>query len=258
MSLAPTRATKHYASATKRLLQAQIAGFFAEHFPKLFGPAIRDRIADQLLALIEEQLPPTAHLRPGQCLWNAVALETRADSPHLRLMPVVLTLVAEEDITRLAAGERPSQVAPDATARLLDEAYQQGALLSMRDLGLLTWRSDSTVSQYRQAWETDHGRLLPHPGSLQDMGTCVTHKTAIVVKAVYECQDPRQVARTTHHSQKAVDRYLKDFHRVRTCYRQTPDPDFICQVTGMSPFLVNQYLEIINKYETEPLTGNVA
>ena len=254
----PSRAQKHYHSAHKRLLQARIAQFFDVNFPKFFGPVIRDRIAEELLALIEAQLPATTHLRPGQCLWNAVAIDTRADSAKLRLVPVVLTLVDEADITQLAAGAPLGSVTQQAIARVCDEAYQQGALLSMRDLGLLTWHRESQMTTYRQAWESAHGRQLPHPGTLQDMGTCLTHKTAIVVKAVYEQRDPRQVARETHHTQQAVDRYLKDFHRVRTCYRQKPDPAFICQVTGMSPHLVTQYLNIIEKYENNLLTGNSA
>ena len=173
-------------------------------------------------------------------------------------MPVILSLVDDADITRLAAGDSPALVAQGATARLLEEAYQQGALLSMRDIGLLTWHKESTVSNYRQAWETKHERLLPHPGSLQDMGTCISHKKSIVVKAVYEKKSPMLVAQETKHTQQAVDRYLRDFHRVRTCYRQMPELPFICQVTGMSKHLVKQYLEIIQKYEPEHLTGNLA
>jgi hypothetical protein len=251
-------AAKHYTSAHKRLLEARVAQFFETNFPRFFGPDIRKRIAQQLLELIEEQFPAYTHLRPGQCLWNAVAIDTRADSKKLRLMPVILSLVDDTDITRLAAGDSPAQVARSATARLLEEAYQQGALLSMRDIGLLTWHKESTISYYRQAWETIHQRLLPHPGALQDMGTCISHKTSIVVKAVYQKKSPLQVAQETKHTQQAVDRYLRDFHRVRTCYRQRPDLTFICQVTGMSQHLVKQYLDIIQEYEHTPLTGNVA
>jgi hypothetical protein len=251
-------AAKHYTSAHKRLLEARVAHFFEENFPRFFGSDIRQRIARQLLDLIEEQLPAYTHLRPGQCLWNAVAIDTRADSARLRLVPVIVSLVDEADITRLAAGDSPAKVAQGAIARILEEAYQQGALLSMRDVGLLTWHKESTVSNYRQAWEAHHGRMLPHPGNLQDMGTCITHKTSIVVKAVYEKRPPMQVAQETRHTQQAVDRYLRDFHRVRTCYRQNPELGFICQVTGMSKHLVKQYLEIIEKYEPGHLTGNFA
>ena len=254
----PSDSAKRYSSAHKRLLGARIAGFFEVNFPKFFGPDIRERIASQILNLVEGQMPAYTHLRPGQCLWNAIAIDTRADSAKLRLVPVILTLVDDDDITRLANGQSNAQVAQNATARLLDEAYQQGALLSMRDIGLLTWRAGTSISDYRTAWETKHQRLLPHPGTLQDMGSCITHKTSIVVKAIYENKPPTQVAQETKHTQPAVDRYLRDFHRVRTCYRQQPDPAFICQVTGMSPHLVTQYLDIIKKYDHTPLTGNVA
>lgn len=254
----PSRAQKQYQSAQRRLLQTTIADFFATNFPKFFGPDMRDRIAAALLDQIDAQCPTRATVRPGQCVWNAVAIDTRADSARLRLVPVILTLLDAEDIARLSRGDALVTVRQEAVARVLDEAYQQGALLSMRDLGLLTWQREGAITHARQAWEAAHARLLPHPGTLQDMGTCITHKVAIVVKAVYEHMDPRQVAGDTHHSQYAVDRYLRDFHRVRTCYHQTPDPDFICQVTGMSPYLVRQYLNIIETFEQNPLTGNVA
>lgn len=254
----PSRYHKQYHSAHRRLLQASIAQFFETNFPKWFGPEIRDRIAHELINIIEDQCPATTALRPGQCVWNAVAIDTRADSQKLRLVPIVLTLVDDADITRLESGAPMAEVMRNSIARVLDEAYQQGALLSMRDLGLLTWHRESQMTRYRQAWETENSRLLPHPGTLQDMGTCITHKVQIVVKAVYEKKDTRQVAQETKHTQGAVDRYLRDFHRVRTCYRQRPDQDFICQVTGMSPHLVKQYIEIIEKYENTHLTGNAA
>ena len=245
----PSPRQKQYSSALKRLLPATIANFFDVNFPKFFGPAIRDQIATAIINLVEEQLPAYGHLRPGQCLWNAVAIDTRADSQKLRLVPVVLTLVHADDITQRSANTPLKHITQAAIARMLEEAYQQGALLSMRDLALLTWHSETNMTHARQAWETQHARPLPHPGTLQDMGTCITHKTAIVVKAVYEKKSTRLVAQETRHTQQAVDRYLRDFYRVRTCYRQNPDQDFICQVTGMSAHLVTQYLHIIQTHE---------
>lgn len=247
--IAPSYANKHYTSAHRRFLQAAIEGILDECFPRFFGPDIRQRLAGKLIECFEQQVRETSTLKAGQCLWNAVAIETRADHPRLRLLPVVLTLVDDADVTRLAAGTPLRAVASTVIARMLQEAYAQGALLSMRDIALLTFHHDASISIYRQAWETEHKQVLPHPGSLQDMGSCLTHKVAIVVKVVYEQKDPRQVAQATHHSQQAVDRYLRDFHRVRTCYQRQPELEFICQVTGMSSQLVKQYLEIIQTHE---------
>ena len=66
---------------------------------------------------------------------------------------------------------------------------------------------------------------------------------------VYEGKDPRQVSQETKHSQQAVDRYLKDFYRVKTCFQHNPDSYFITQTTGLSKHLVNQYVEIIRQNE---------
>jgi len=49
-------------------------------------------------------------------------------------------------------------------------------LLSVRDAALLFYRHCSTVTQVRQEYEQQHDCVLPHPGSLQDMGSTVSHK----------------------------------------------------------------------------------
>ena len=52
------------------------------------------------------------------------------------------------------------------------------------------------------------------------------------------------VARECHHSQRAVDKYLKDYQRVITAHDSKPDVDFIHRVTGIAPHVIKQYLEI--------------
>lgn len=242
-------AHKHYDSARKRFLLASIDRFFELEFPRLFGPFMREQIADRLVQLIEEQLPPRDYVRPGQCVWNAVALETRPDSPKLRLVPVVLTLVDSEQTEQLAAGARLQDIMADSIARMMEEAFEQGGLLSVRDLALLLCHHSSSISAARTRWERQHQQTLPHPGSLQDFGSCLTHKLAIITKVVYQKKSTRQVAKETKHSQRAVDRYLKDFYRVRTCYYSNPEREFIRRATGLSPYLIDQYLDIINKHE---------
>ena len=179
-------------------------------------------------------------------VWNAVSLACRPDSPNLKLVPVLLTLVDSFDIEQLESVTPMQTIARKAVARICCEAYQQGGLLSMRDIGLLCWRRGSSVSSLRQAWEKQQATILPHSGSLQDFGSCLSHKKIIVKKVLVDKKDPQRVAAETKHSQLAVDRYLKDFHRVETCYKENKSLDFIAQVTALSPFLVKQYLEMIN------------
>jgi hypothetical protein len=237
---------KHYQSAAKRFLASSIQRFLETQCPKLFGPWLAQRLAEKMVTLVEKQLPAKDHLRPGQLVWNAVSLASRPDSPNLQLVPVILTLVEPSDIEQLARGTPMATIAKQAIARLCCEAYRQGAVLTMRDIGLFCWRQNSALSCLRLAWEKEHGTALPHSGSLQDFGSCVSHKKTIIRKVITEKKDPRIVAGETKHSQKAVDRYLKDFHRVQTCYQHNPSVEFVSQVTALSPFLVKQYLEIIN------------
>ena len=174
------QAEKHFASASRRFLQASIERFLDAEFPRTFGPVIRQKMAEKIVELVDGQLPAKDYLRPGQCVWNAVSIRTRPDSSRCQLIPVILTLVEGSDIEELAQGTRMTHIAQKAIARITQEAYQQGALLSMRDIGLLVWRTNARITNLRQAWETRQQTTLPHPGNLQDFGTCISHKTTII------------------------------------------------------------------------------
>ena len=79
------------------------------------------------------------------------------------------------------------------------------------------------------------------------MGSCVTHKGLVVRKAILEKKDPAQVARECNHSQAAVDRYLKDYHRIKTLYDLGQDIDFIHLATEVAKHVIKQYIALIEK-----------
>lgn len=245
----PSAYVKHYLSARQRSLQASLDNFLEQACPKIFGSLLRQKLVQEIVTLVERQMPAKEHLRPGQCVWNAISCHTRPDSPNRRIVPVILTLVDQADIEAYLGGESIRTIRLRAMRRIMLEAYAQDALLSMRDIGLLTWQSYSNVSLFRKFIERQSGEVLPHPGSLQDFGSCISHKVQIVTRVVYEKKDPLQVARETKHTIQAVDRYVQDFHRVRTCYRVRPAVEFVQQATGMSKNLILQYIDIIEKNE---------
>jgi hypothetical protein len=55
------------------------------------------------------------------------------------------------------------------------------------------------------------------------MGSSISHKTTIINKVVIQKKDPATAARESNHSQKADDRYLKDYNRVKTVFEQNKD-----------------------------------
>lgn len=236
---------KRYQAAKHRFLRPVLINFFAREFPKLFGPVMRERIVDELIALFEKTAPEIKRIKPGQILWNALDKNTRGDSPNRRYVAVVLSVITEEDVEQLANGVPMPVIANNAVARMMIEAYEQGGILSTRDAGLLSLRSSSWVSKMRLNYEKEHDCLLPHTGILHDMGPCISHKTKIIRKVMVEKKDPADVARECNHTQRAVDRYLKDFHRVKTAYKQNQDNDYIHVVTGIAKHVVEQYIGLI-------------
>lgn len=244
-------ASKQYRSAHKRFLKPVIENFFKTEFPKSFGPNVRNFIADELIKIFKENNKDMNSLKPGQVLWNAIHKDTRADSRNMKLVPVILTLVSDDDISKLENGLKVSEHKQNVIARILKEAYSQEALLSMRDVSLLLAMSDSSATHTRKKYEEKHNVNLPHPGNLQDMGSCLTHKYQIIYKCVVEKKDPLMAAKETNHTIMAVDHYLKDFNRVKTLYLDDKDEDYIHLVTKLSLNLIAQYVNIINQYVKE-------
>jgi hypothetical protein len=240
---------KHYASALDRFFKPALKKFFLDAFPNYFGDTVVEKIADELVALFERHRPERDCLEVGQVFWNALDKNTRGDSPRRRFVPVVLTLVSADDVHRLAKGETPSSIAKAVVPRIIKEAYQQGGILSSRDIALLTLRNDSWVSKLRIEYEDENHVILPHTGVLHDMGSCITHKKQIIHKVVVEKKDPRLVAQETNHTQKAVDHYLQDYNRVKTVYQANPDVNYIHLVTNISKNVVKQYIELYTQFE---------
>ena len=238
-----------FSSAKTRFLKGALESFFQREFPKLFGPILREKLVEELLKILDTTLPPRSYVKPGQMIWNAVDISTRADAETPKFVPVILTLVEEEDVEQLAQGVPMIQIRRKAIARILNEAYAQGGLLSMRDIGLLSWRHGSAISQDRLHYEKEHHTTLPHPGSLQDMGTCISHKGIIIRKVMLEKKDPCTVARETKHSLQAVERYLKDYYRVQRCFNDRKDIAFTVAATGLSKALVTQHWRILQEIE---------
>ncbi len=242
---------KHYSSAHDRFLKPAIVNFFAREFSGAFGPIVRENIADALIDLFNSLCPESSRLKPGQIVWNALDKRTRADSEKRRYKPVILSLVTDDEVSMFEKGTSVSTTRKNVMARMIREAYQQGAVLSTRDLSLILVSSASALSHQRIEYEKEHETILPHTGVIHDMGTTLTHKRIIIYKHVVEKKDPSIVAKETNHSQLSVDKYLKDFNRVKTLVNDNKDINFIHHTTNISKHVINQYLQIINKYVKE-------
>ena len=98
----PSFAYKRYNSAKQRFLKQVLDNFLSQTLSRHFGPVLREKLVEELIILFDKYSPEAKKLRPGQVLWTALDKSTRGDSPNRRFVPVILSLITEEDIGELA------------------------------------------------------------------------------------------------------------------------------------------------------------
>ncbi len=113
---------KRFNSAKVRFLKGILDNFFKTKFPKLIGAILRDKLTDELINILDKMLPLKDHLKPGQVIWNVVDIRTRADSKNPKFVPVILTLINEQDIEKLTNGTPMSAIRDHAMDRIHNEA----------------------------------------------------------------------------------------------------------------------------------------
>ncbi len=236
-------------------LRKELSRTIRTHFPRVGGPRMTDLCADLVLEVVHKHLHPREYLRHGQLVWLAFDVDdppSRAKTmADVRLIPVVLDLSTDDDLDavldRVPAIERLAR----RCARLLEQTRAQGGLLSNIDLAMMFGYSDSHISNAIAFHEERTGMILPRRATVHDVGTAVTHKVLICWKRYAEGKSPEAIARETHHSLEAVDRYLGMFDRVRFCRQQLMELHEIAQVLACSPGLVEQYLAIDRRLAEE-------
>lgn len=237
-----------YYRALERFPKQALVQYILREYPNFGGPIVVGQFVDMLLNKVFEFYRPKELVGPGQMLWYALDKETRIMSQRVNYKPVILTIVSPEDIERHCANQSQAVVSSEVVGRLCLEAYQQGAVLSMRDLSLILSYDSSHVSCLRQGYERRHTVVLPHQGSCHDMGGTISHKELILRKVILEGKDPAVVAREVNHSQSAVDHYLIDYNRVLWCYEHGMNLEEIVLITALSRRLVKSYVSIIELF----------
>ncbi|MDK1292834.1 MAG: DUF1670 domain-containing protein, partial [Actinomycetota bacterium] len=151
----------------------------------------------------------------------------------------------QQDLDAIRDGAVVAQRREIRVRRLTHQAYEQGAVLSQRDLSLLLGYSDSAISLTAVALRR-RGEWLPLRGYVADMGSFPTHKAAIVRLYLEGLLTP-QIAHNTYHSKHAVDRYIRSFERVRLLSQKFSREE-LPLLTGMSLRLIDEYLTLIEEH----------
>lgn len=230
-----------------------VTRFILREFPRLGGPWVVGHFVDKLMALVDEHHLMRDRIKPGQTVWMAVAADEtagyRKPMSETRQVPVILTLINRDDIASLRQGTPRQDVLRQAIARAAREAYAQGGVLSVMDLGLLFARCRSTISHQIKRYEDETQQIVPRRGTVHDMGSTVSHKRIICYHAFVEGKPTHIIALETYHTPLAVDNYLLDFARVFFAVHQRGmSPEEAAFALGRSLKLVKTYLTLIEEF----------
>lgn len=239
---------------------------FLNHYGYDKGEITAKAIIDDLLKLIEEYFLVSTkekdlhHIHCGELVWMAVPVDEYPKRAQpiaaTRMKPVVLSFVTDEDISHIAHGFDSKSLRKKRLARWVDQAYDQGALLTQLDLSMLLGVCDAVVSQYVGEIQKQ-GNLLPTRGNIHDLSGAITHKREIITLYLQGYLTP-DIALKTHHSKEAVDRYIKDYHKVEILWKhQITDLDQISQLTRLSKKVAQQYVDLLPVKLKNSMSKNV-
>jgi Protein of unknown function (DUF1670). len=121
-----------YRRLARRNLSALLTYKFLHEYGYDKGPVVVSAIVADIVATIRRYYRRGNEIEPGQLVYPAPAREEKGGRgktmARTKLLPVALTLVAEEDLVALAEGLPAPQRREVRIRRLTQEAYRQGAL----------------------------------------------------------------------------------------------------------------------------------
>ncbi len=235
---------------------------FLNHYGYDKGEVTARAIIQDILQLIDDYFLVSTldedlhHIHYGQIVWMAVPVDEYPKKgkalAQTRMKPVVLSFVTDQDIAHLAHGFDSKTLRKKRLERWVFEAFDQGALLTHLDLSVLLGVCDAVVSQYVQEIQKE-GKLLPTRGNIHDLSGAITHKREIITLYLEGYLTP-EIAIKTNHSAEAVDRYIRDYHRVEMLWKHGISKlDDICQATRLAPRVVQQYIDLLpEKIKSNP------
>lgn len=258
--------TNHYHAATQRTFRQAIIHLL-EHEYKLVGShKVIQMIADDVTDLRAEYYRDAARVGPGHIVWRGTLDEGRKPPAGRRAedeptVTAVLPLITAEDIAELAQGcpkgKHGRIWSHERNIRRVVRLVKAGLdnpggrlLLSLADLSLLVNRSIGTVRRCILSHFERTGELLPIKGYVLDQGSKPTHK-GIILRLYEKGVAPPDIARITGHSLEAVDRYIKDYERVKVLLDKGLTANEISHAIGRGLRTVLQYHEIVIEFHPD-------
>ena len=212
------------------------------------------KLSQEIVRSAKEHLLCTTGMGgPGQQEITVVALEERAGKiiERMEKKKVRVTIddgTEDREVLRAYGREALRQVQIE---RMTEEAIEQGGVLSQEDLSRHLMTSVRTIKRDIHLLK-QRGIVVTTRGVLQNIGRGQTHKVKIVGMYL-DGMTYSELMRKTHHSVGAIKRYLAQFTEVVMADSHgLNSAEEISQVTGLSVYIIGQYLELLGEVHKEP------
>ncbi len=251
-----------YASIEKRNFRTAFIYLLETQYNLLFSRRILNILAEDVEELLAEFYPKTERVSSGQLIWTCTGDDGQKAQPgkaaeSYKTTTVVLPLIEPEDIQAqlepLGKGKgknRQQARHKRQIERIVKSAFEQGGLLTQAELSMILGISSTSVRKYVREIETETGQPLPLKGYKMDQGSRPTHKGDII-RLYEQGLEPPDVARQTHHSLKSVERYLKDYERVRMLLKQNLSVEEISAIIGRGQSVIKEYIAQAQHFHPE-------
>lgn len=247
---APTLAQRRFGRIKAKSLKHILIDRFLNHYGFDKGHVVAAVIVDDILQIIEHfyRYTDNSFLKQGQIVWHAVPIQEyprRGKSmAQTRLVPVVLDMITDNDLEDLRRQTHHRELRLKRIERVTQQAFDQGALLSLLDIAVLFNVAEPTAGEYLREYHSLYGRALPTRGNVQRIGSGQTHKREIITLYLKGYLVPA-ICTKTNHSKEAVERYINDFEAIRILSTKFDDVDTISRIRRLATSVVRQYLDLI-------------
>ena len=158
-----------YGRLQEKTLKNNLILHLMENYGYQSKPRVAEALIIDLLAISAESTKDTSELKPGQMVWPVVLkTEKHGNGKTLaktKSKQVILSVVADSDILDYSRGIKTSRILAKRIARIVNEAYHQGGVLSQADIALIFNLSQAKVSKlvlkYQKEKEVMLLQLLP-------------------------------------------------------------------------------------------------
>ena len=236
------------ATTNERLAEKTPEASFLHVLQAEFNLSLRE--VREVVSAAQENLgldQPSVELRPGQVRLVVASLRAPFGPPLTETARVAVTLTVDAGAADAAVLAQEGRVGlrQGRILRLVDEALEQGGVLTEEDLARVLQITPRTVIRDIQALKAaDH--VVQTRGQVKGAGRGQTHKVRII-ELWLDRQGYDRIALWAHHSVQSIKRYIATFQRVVTLHREDTAVSQIAFLVGASERLVGDYLALYER-----------